>query len=202
MSDSWAGAGNVHNESAIYIYIYIYFHIRKQGAAQDWSLPKDSGANLKGLPLARVGTNEHQKEYNCKGLKTFLFCFISWIQDCINNNTGFLWRMLVSKWIIMKTDKERKQINHFAFPLETVEVTLQLKGNFIFLSIPTNKWRRNDTSSLLLIPNGIKDLGRDCLLLLVSNKRDKWSSGLSNRSVLHDLDAGNDRACIRSSLLI
>ena len=39
----------------------------------------------------------------------------------------------------MKTDKERKQINHSAFPLETVEVTLQLKGNFIFLSIPTNK---------------------------------------------------------------
>ena len=67
------------------VFCFFFFHIKIKGAAQDWSLPKDSGANLKGLPLARVGTSEHQKEYNCKGLKTFLFCFISWIQDCINN---------------------------------------------------------------------------------------------------------------------
>ena len=58
-------------------FFFFFFHIKIKGASQDWSLPKDSGANLKGLPLARVGTTEHQKEYNCKGLKTFLFCFIS-----------------------------------------------------------------------------------------------------------------------------
>lgn len=42
-----------------------YFFISgSKEAAQNWSPPKDSGANLKGLPPARVGTTEHQKEYN------------------------------------------------------------------------------------------------------------------------------------------
>ena len=42
-----------------------YFFISgSKEAVQNWSPPKDSGANLKGFPPARVGTNEHQKEYN------------------------------------------------------------------------------------------------------------------------------------------
>lgn len=158
---------------------YIYFFILEPGSCPGLESAKGLGSQLEGALLARAEIIEHQKEYNCKGLKTFLFCFISWIQDCIDNNKssqfsfGGCWFPNELFWkLINKGNK-----SSICFPFRNCRGNSTIERQVYPLRIPANKWRKNDKSSLLLIRNEIKDLGRIAYCCWYSTKEASGHQG-------------------------